>query len=703
MAPEQIRQQLRYGAKIVLITMAAVCVLKVGLAIFTLFQIKRTAATLRESVQQTLNTDGASTDFRSTWEELKQSNRALSRELFQMRLAIWPLDKIADSVAPYSWGKDWAGAVYLLEIGEDLMAATQKVTPIIDSVIMSLETEAITQEELIERLQISYDRLEENSSETMTDYYARMAENRSKLEHLDMHSRWLTQSADQVSEFLPLAQSGLLLIQSVPVAAGLNAEHHILVLLQNNDELRPTGGFITSSIYLVVENGKIKSIETLASNDPAIDQFAERYYTPPPAPFTHYMELSLWLFRDANWSPDFPTSAAKAASLYSYGRDVQIDTVIALNQTTIEKLLDVTGPIEITSDETLSAENAQLIFQDMWTEYRRDSIGSRKLFISDLVPSLFEAMGEMTAEANQKLRPMADTLIDLAQSGDLLIYSADADLQRWVEASGFDGSLPTMTQDYLYPVITNMGYDKSDFVMTRSIDYHVSLRKVSEPFGVLTLTAENNGLATPGICPPQTNQRGMTYLQRATSCNVNYLRLYLPNRTELLRATQFSIPESHTIIKEASAGELRPLVDERNHNVFGGIWITPPQINNSGRFVYALHPAEIFRLTSLDTLSYHLLIQKQPGVALQPAQITIDLPANLPLKTVSPKPAGSSKKSLMFDLILDQDLEIKLEFEVAPNQLEQIGVLLSDGPAVATESYEPRHVPTQFPLSLDRE
>ncbi|MFK7804575.1 MAG: DUF4012 domain-containing protein [Anaerolineae bacterium] len=699
---DRYKPHIRRFTQIALLTIAAVLILKIGLALLTVLQIKRASAALQATVQQA-STD-LTPDYDAYWEELKQTNQALSRELFQMRVALWPLDKMADTVAPYWWGKDWAGAVYLLEIGEELTAATKQVSPIIDSAIMSLKAESLTQEELIKRLKISYTRLAESSSMPLTARHEQITENQLKLERLNMKSDWLTQSADQMTDLLPLAQSSLLAIQAVPTTVGLNQEHRILVLLQNKDELRPTGGFITSSIYLVVESGKIKSIETLGSNDSAIDHFAERYYNPPPAQFTQYMELTLWLFRDANWSPDFPTSAAKAASLYSYGRDVEIDTVIALNQTTIEELLKVTGPLQISEDESLSADNAQLFFQDLWTEYRRDSVGNRKLFISDLVPSLVTAFGEITTDSNNKIVPLTKTLLELAQSGDLLIYSTDSDLQRWAEASGLDGSIPTATQDYLYPVITNMGYDKSDFVMERSLDYHVSLHKISEPFGVLTLTANNKGLATPGICPPQTNQRGVTYLQRATSCNVNYLRLYLPNRSELLRATQFAIPESHTIIKKGKEGNtsnIRPLTDEREHNVFGGIWITPPQINNSGRFVYTLHPAEIFRLTDLDTLTYQLLVQKQPGAGAQPAQITIDLPANLQLKSVSPQPAGSSAQSLVFDLTLDRDLEIKLEFDVAQNQLEQIGVLLSDGPMVVSKDSEPRFVPTQFPLELE--
>ena len=67
----------------------------------------------------------------------------------------------------------------------------------------------------------------------------------------------------------------------------------------------------------------------------------------PPEPLAIYNQDKEWTFRDANWSPDFPTSSRKMLEFYRLegGLDwQQVDAVIALTPTVIEDLLQVLGP-----------------------------------------------------------------------------------------------------------------------------------------------------------------------------------------------------------------------------------------------------------------------------------------------------------------------------------------------------------------------
>ena len=56
-------------------------------------------------------------------------------------------------------------------------------------------------------------------------------------------------------------------------------------------------------------------------------------------PMRDYMGIDLWVFRDSNWSPDFPVAARQAISLYTQTRGGTIDGVVALNQQVVEALL----------------------------------------------------------------------------------------------------------------------------------------------------------------------------------------------------------------------------------------------------------------------------------------------------------------------------------------------------------------------------
>ena len=55
-----------------------------------------------------------------------------------------------------------------------------------------------------------------------------------------------------------------------------------------------------------------------------------------------------WQFADANWSPDYPTSASDALRLYANQTgDSRFDGVIAITTYTIDELLKVTGPVTV--------------------------------------------------------------------------------------------------------------------------------------------------------------------------------------------------------------------------------------------------------------------------------------------------------------------------------------------------------------------
>ena len=95
---------------------------------------------------------------------------------------------------------------------------------------------------------------------------------------------------------------------------------------------------------LTIDAGKIISLTVEDSY--AVDDFTTPY-PDPPAPLRDYMGIDLWVFRDSNWSPDFPVAARQAISLYTQTRGGHIDGVIAMNQKVVEALVDGFGPLTI--------------------------------------------------------------------------------------------------------------------------------------------------------------------------------------------------------------------------------------------------------------------------------------------------------------------------------------------------------------------
>ena len=134
---------------------------------------------------------------------------------------------------------------------------------------------------------------------------------------------------------------------------GGNGPRKYLFLFQNNSEMRATGGFIGSYGLLDIANGRIKKffIDGIFNPD---GQLKDKIV--PPLPI---QKISAnWSMHDSNWFPDFPVSARKAISFYEKTGGPTADGVITLTPVVMQRLLEITGPIEMPEYEiTLDSNN----------------------------------------------------------------------------------------------------------------------------------------------------------------------------------------------------------------------------------------------------------------------------------------------------------------------------------------------------------
>ena len=117
------------------------------------------------------------------------------------------------------------------------------------------------------------------------------------------------------------------LVETVMASDGV--ERRYLLLLQNNMELRPGGGFLGQYAIVKIKNGDVTSL--LIEDANLLDQRISAKVA-PPYPFKRMMQLKKWKFRDSNFSADFPTNVEKAKYFYKLsGGNNEFDGVIAVN------------------------------------------------------------------------------------------------------------------------------------------------------------------------------------------------------------------------------------------------------------------------------------------------------------------------------------------------------------------------------------
>ena len=172
--------------------------------------------------------------------------------------------------------------------------------------------------------------------------------------------RGLLSRYDEIS---PLAKTGLEFAEVAPQLLGADRPRTYLLLFQNEDELRATGGFLSAVGRLTIDAGRIISLTVEDSY--AIDDFTTPY-PDPPTPLRDYMGIDLWVFRDSNWSPAFPVAARQVISLYTQTRGGTSDGVIGLNQQVVEALVDGLGPITIDGQTIANAQGMRDYMRSAW-------------------------------------------------------------------------------------------------------------------------------------------------------------------------------------------------------------------------------------------------------------------------------------------------------------------------------------------------
>jgi hypothetical protein len=149
---------------------------------------------------------------------------------------------------------------------------------------------------------------------------------------------------EQARQALPLLQAGLSALPHLGGALDAPGEQAVLLLAQNSDELRATGGFISSVGTLRFRDGALAGF-TLEDSY-SIDDWTKPHGDPPEA-LRKYMGLDLLVTRDANWWPDFPTSARAVSEMYTLERDVPIGGVVAVDVYAAAQLLEALAPLDL--------------------------------------------------------------------------------------------------------------------------------------------------------------------------------------------------------------------------------------------------------------------------------------------------------------------------------------------------------------------
>ena len=368
-----------------------------------------------------------------------------------------------------------------------------------------------------------------------------------------------------------------------------------LIVFQNERELRPTGGFMGTYAVADFSSGQLSKFSLPGGG--TYDAAGGLKYRLVP-PYALQLISPVWNLWDANWWPDFPTSAKKIAWFYQKSGGTTVDGVIAINAGAVKNLLQVVGPIDLPQySMTLNSENFYSLLQDEIQVNYDKTANKPKQILSDLTPLLLDKI----IQYPDKLK-IADVLITALANRDIQLYSEHTDIQNEIDALGWSGKQFSTDGDYLQVVSTNVAGGKSDAYIKETIDHRAVIKNDGSIEVTTRITKTNDAPASDSL----------GYMN-----NVDYLRAYVPAGSVLLESGGWQQP-SPDLFKTVAEGST---ADDYLKTISGDITIddqSGTRINQeNGKTVFGnwmqVKPGQTASVYFRYTLPQHITISDATG------------------------------------------------------------------------------------------
>lgn len=404
------------------------------------------------------------------------------------------------------------------------------------------------------------------------------------------------QQLDQATEALKKIKKLLPYIDSI---LAQDTEKKYLLFFANNMEIRPGGGFLGSFGILKIKDYTITDIEIHDVYDADGQLIA---HIEPPMPIRKYLNIIHGFLRDSNFSPDFPEDydiakmyLEKEINLTGFSGSILITT------TAIQNILEAFGDIYIPDfNEYINSKNFYIKTQ-IHTEkdFFPGSI-QKKSFLNALSQQLFINL----ETASPKL--LAQALKKSLDEKQLIIYSDEKEIQDVIDTFYWSGrtiqpkciseSNTNCVIDYLFPYDANVGANKVNFFITKSMYLKTKINSDGQIQNMYSIQFHNESPAE--VFP------GGTYK--------NYFQIMLPLNSSVKRIT-----------KDGVLVEGYEETNNRFKNI-GFYFEVPPKGTSEIKIEYTLND----QLKTGQGI-YQLIVQKQIGSPNSDYVFELDLPKNM--------------------------------------------------------------------------
>lgn len=412
------------------------------------------------------------------------------------------------------------------------------------------------------------------------------------------------------------------------VSTDLSLQRYLLIV-QDPNELRPSGGFITTFAVITFEQGRINDIKVDSSF--SLDRLVEGKIEPPDI-VRKLLGQDHWAFRDSNLNADFVLTAKQITWFYQRFQTGSLDGLVGLNLNFFKLLLGEIGQISLPDGQNIDKNNLNLLASN--------PLSSQGL---DIVTALTQTLSQRLLKGEIKFVSFARAILKTISYNEINLWFNKPELEELSLASQLSGqikpiechpqlSLYDCHPDTIHLNESNFSVNKLNYYLKRSQNYLIEIK-------------DNGEVAYTVIYDysypvPSPTDLGQVYKA--------YYQLYLPVTARNLGITLDGQVQAQNQLLQSVTSELVK-------TEFSTVQAT----NQPHRLVIKFTSGHILDMKK-PLISQSFSILKQPGTMNDPLAIKIIYPSKLQprIMTLPFRQSGAQELNLQIDVNSQENIGV---------------------------------------------
>ncbi|MBW7954759.1 DUF4012 domain-containing protein [Candidatus Gracilibacteria bacterium] len=382
---------------------------------------------------------------------------------------------------------------------------------------------------------------------------------------------------------------------------GHNEKKTYFVIFQNNDEIRPTGGFMGSVGIIEVFRGQVIKFEN--KDIYAIEWDLKDFASKSGVAFEEISPKGLnkitptFGLRDANYFPDIKESSLKIKSFLDKSPKYKIDGIVYINQNIIKDILKLTGPIYFDDlKKEINDENFSLIFSTLVEAKltKTHTLSTPKQILFDFSKIFLDKL-----KKDKDYKKYLDLAFESIDKKDIIFYLFDEKNNDFLTSLGLEKKYDYSNYlDFNYPVFTSISGNKSDRYMKRDFVKDVNIGNDCSINTTFTINQRHNFTLNDEVLVKTllyennlTNKVDVSNILdiQGRGLNKQFVRVLIPKDAIIQDSGKYFV-------------ENKP-----NYKEVSFYLETFPSLNSSFSFNYSI--------LNNSCKNYNYLLQKQPGIS----------------------------------------------------------------------------------------